>query len=287
MISKYILLITYNRETKTREVLSNLKITSNIDEYELVVIRQVGNENVKSLIDSIDWIKVHHIPTKKKESIKQSINYNMHFGLQYCFNTLFAKHVVILEDDIVIGYDFLLFCENIIEKYYFHNQFRAINGFSSEKFDNTEIGNYARFRYGVGWGWCLTDRVWKNLQNIWNGKEDTHFDGLIEPFMRAGFVIMPKCSRILNIGWGNDNSHSPKMEDDEIYVKLKNSWVGSNSFPAIEYIEKTNIIYNWRNDCIPYLDNSSFNKIINFVYFYFKIFIIHLKYYKNILIRNV
>jgi hypothetical protein len=287
MISKYILLLTYNRDIKTNEVLSHLKNTANIENYELVVIRQVGNEKVKSLIDSIDWIKVHHIPTTKKESIKQSINYNMHLGLQYCFNSLFAKHVIILEDDIVIGFDFLLFCENIINKYYFNNQFRAINGFSSEKFDNTEIANYARFRYGVGWGWCLTDRVWKNLQLIWNGEENTHFDALIEPFMKAGFVIMPKCSRTLNIGWGNDNSHSPQMEDDEIYVKLKNSWVGSNPIPTIEYIEQTNIKFTWRNDCLPYTDNSICNKISNLFYFHFKSILIYFKYYKNFLKRNI
>ena len=279
MITKYILLLTYNRDIKTNEVLNHLKNTSNIGNYELVVIRQEGNDKVKSLIDTIDWINVHHITTQKKGSTKQSINYNMHLGLQYCFEKNKAKQVVILEDDILIGFDFLLFCEAIIEKFYFNNKFRAINGFSAELFDINEISNYGLFKYGVGWGWCLTDRVWSKLKCIWNGNENEHFDALIEPFMKAGFVIMPKCSRTLNIGWGNDGSHSPQMEDDEIYIKLKNSWIGSNPISAIQYTEQSNMKYSWRNDCLPYIQKTIFNKIYNSYLFNLQSILIYLKYF--------
>ena len=278
IISKYILLLTYNRKSKTVEVLNHLKSTANIEKYELVVVRQEGNDDVKNLIESIDWIRVHHIQTQKKGTVKQSINFNMYSGLKYCFDILFAKQVVVLEDDIIVGFDFLIFCEDIVEKFYFNNKFRAINGFSSEKYNKTELSQYARFRYGVGWGWCLTDRVWKKLQLIWNGKENAHFDALIEPFMKAGFVIMPKCSRTINIGWGNDGSHSPQKEDDEIYVKLKNSWVGSNPMPVIKYNEQKTMKYTWRNDCLPFLYNTIYERIYNSMYYHFHSNLIFLKY---------
>lgn len=268
MISKYILIITYNREDKTKEVLDHLKKSANLEKYELVVVRQEGNDKVKSLIDSIDWINVHHLTTFKKSTVKQSINYNVHKGVQFCFEILKAKHVVVIEDDILIGYDFLPFCEDIIEKYYLNDKFRAINGFSAEKFKVSELASYGRFRFGVGWGWCLTDRVWRKLRLIWKGEENAHFDAIIEPFMKAGFVVMPMCSRTLNIGWGNQSSHSPQSEEDEVYMKLKNSWVGSNPMPVIKYVEQIEIKYTWRNDCKPYSEKTIFNKIYNSLFFF-------------------
>jgi hypothetical protein len=253
MFNKYILHLVYNRPCKTEQVLENLQKLYGISEYKLIVVRQDGNKEVKDVIDRINWIDTLHYVTDYDPgvSIKSRINQNMRLGISKAFDAHHADYIVIIEDDILLGYDFLHFCDLLQLRYRSDKDFRAINAFSKEKFDMSRIADYGKFRYGVGKGWSINRKVWEKLKIFWKEGIDEHFDVLIEPWIRKGFVIMPYCSRSMDIGWGG-GSHTPENEEDEYYRGMKKSWVGDSSFELVDYRCVKNMQYSWRSDCYQF-----------------------------------
>jgi len=276
-MNNVILYLCYNRENETKLSLSYLEKCNNISEYTLIVVRQNGSSEVAQIINS-----THHLVTEFKKNSFSSINQNIHFGLSFCFNILNSESVLILEDDILVSKDILNFTFELINKYRNRTDFRSVNCFSSEKFNINNIRAYGLFNYGIGQGWCITKKTWKHLIKFWSGKENMHFDALIEPYMKTGFVCMPICSRIKNIGWGQNSSHSPQNESDEFYVKLENSWVDHSNTVESGYFLNSKIKYRWRDDCLQY----NYSKIISelklikfFMKFYIKKILIYFRLY--------
>jgi len=274
-----ILYLCFNREKETKISLSYLEKCYNISEYTLIVVRQNGNAKVAQLVNNINFIKVHHLVTEFKNNSYTSINQNVHLGLSFCFNILKSDSVLILEDDILVSNDILNFTSELIKKYNKCLNFRSVNCFSSEKFNVNNLREYGLFNYGIGQGWCISKKTWKDLIKFWTGNENMHFDALIEPYMKTGFVCMPICSRIKNIGWGDKSSHSPVNESDEFYNKLENSWVGDSNLTYSEYFLNNSIKYNWRQDCYRY-NGSLISSLIHVKIFFMKFYI--KKYFKNL-----
>lgn len=250
---KIILLLVYNRPDKTEKVVSNLKKVHRVEECELVVVRQDGNEEVKEIIDSIDWITTHHIVTKydNDKTVKYKINQNMRLGISKSFEEFFADYILIIEDDLLLGFDIIDFCDVVHSKYYNKRKFRAINAFSGEEYNEKLKFSYGKFRYGVGKGWSINKKLWKRLKKKWKSNINQHFDHLIEPWIRTGYVIMPYCSRSYDIGWGV-GYHTPESEHDEYYTKMKKSWVKDEDFSIKDYDFSNNLEYHWREDCYRY-----------------------------------
>lgn len=250
---KAIVLILFRRYEKTIEVLTNLREMKKIEEFELIVVRQEGCDRVKKIVDSIDWIRNTHYVTKYSEerSTKYKINQNVRLGLSKAFEAHDCDYAVLVEDDVVLGYDFLEFCDHMHNKYACDKSFRAINAFSKEPYLESRLFDYGMFRFGVGYGWSINQKAWRSLRKFWPENRDCHFDALIEPWVRTGFVIMPYCSRCKNIGWG-DGQHTPTDMNHEFYQTLLKSFVGSNSFPIKEYNFIDNMKYVWRDDCFVF-----------------------------------
>ena len=271
-MKKHILYLCYNREKETKSSLYHLSKCYNISDYTLVVVRQEGDSEVAKLISSISFITTHHLVTKFRVNSYSSINQNVHLGLSFCFDTLNSDHVLILEDDILVSPDILIYTNELTKKYLMRSDFRAVNCFSSEKFNLEKIGEYGYFNYGIGQGWCITKYTWKSLKLFWTGNENMHFDALIEPYIKTGFVCMPSCSRIKNIGWGSLSSHSSQNKNDEFYVKLETSFVNdSHNFNFGYYVNKK-MKYTWREDCLRY-NGTKFQSEIKASFFFCKYFI--------------
>jgi hypothetical protein len=266
-MSKVILYLCFNRRKETNLSLSFLEKCLNISEYSLVVVRQNGNSDVAQLINNIKFIKTHHLITEYRSNSYSSINQNMHLGLTYCFDLLKAESVLILEDDLLVSPDILNFTSKLIEKYKFREDFRSVNCFSAEKFNKNIVREYSLFSYGIGQGWCISNKTWNKLKIFWTGNENMHFDALVEPFMKTGFVCMPSCSRIKNIGWGISSSHSPQNENNEFYVNLENSWVNHSEEIISEYFFNQNMVYFWRNDCKSYHGSKILSKLNEYLFF--------------------
>ncbi|MBX3721882.1 MAG: hypothetical protein KF713_08590 [Turneriella sp.] len=250
---KIVLLLVFNRPEKTKQTLENLRLVDGIDDYELIVVRQEGSAEVKLLVEQIDWIKTYHYVTcySPEITIKSKINNNMRYGLSIAFDEYKTDFVVVIEDDLLIGYDFLVFCEFIQGKYWHNPMFRAINAFSREPYDADRLAWYGRFHFGVGKGWSINKKVWNKLRKFWHEGVDEHFDVLIEPWIRKGFVVMPYCSRSVDIGWGG-GSHTPENENDPYYEAMKSSWTNIKPFQIRKYLLRKKMPYSWREDCTSY-----------------------------------
>lgn len=255
--TKTIILIVFNRPAKTKETLAALRKAYLIDQFNLIVIRQEGSAEVKQIIDEISWIDTtHHVITyATHSSVKYRINNNVRTGLDLAFVNLACEYAVVVEDDILIGYDFFHFCDAMHVRYADDKKFRAINAFSKEPYQGNMLWSYGKFRYGIGKGWSISRLAWQTLQTYWKPGVDQHFDYLIEEWTREGFVLMPYCSRSLDIGWGAGGSHSPEDEFDEHWVAMKKSWVGSVPFQFEGYQCVERLPFTWRSDCVPYENN--------------------------------
>jgi hypothetical protein len=273
---KIIILIAYKRAEKTKKVLKAIRSLKLIEEFQLLVVRQDGCDQVKAIVEAINWINVIHYVTSYTETStpKFCINENIRFGLTKSFELHGASYVVVVEDDIILGYDFLEFCNQMHERYRQNKSFRAINAFSKEEYLEENLFKYGTFRYGIGWGWSINSEIWYRLKKYWPSQLDEHFDALIEPWIKGGFVVMPMCSRCENIGWG-DGNHSATEKDDPIYTDLSKSFVGTLEFNTKKFEISNTCQYTWREDCKRY-------KKINFNYLlkYYKYKIHHLFRYK-------
>ncbi len=249
-MNKFILLIAYNRPENTGKVLDNLKKIKNISEYQLIVVRQEGNNEVRKIIDNITWIKTFHYSTDydKTVSIKFKINSNMRYGIEKTFIEHKADFIVVVEDDILLGYDFLYFCEKMHYKFRNNIFFKGINAFSKERFDKSKLYHYSKFRYGVGKGWSINRKIWNSLRIYWKTPIDDDFDYQIEPWIRRGFVIMPYCSRSFDFGW-DGASHTSQNPDDIYYNDMKKSWIGDSEIDLKDYYHVRKMKFTWRYDC--------------------------------------
>jgi hypothetical protein len=249
-----VVLIVFNRPDKTKKTLDALRKVYLIEKFNLIVIRQEGSDEVKQLIDAVVWIdKTHHVINYTSErSVKYRINNNVRTGLELAFANRECEYVVVVEDDILLGYDFFHFCDVMHARYADDLKFRAINAFSKEPCRSDMLWSYGKFRYGIGKGWSISHFAWQTLQKYWKPDVDQHFDYLIEEWVHEGFVLMPHCSRSLDIGWGEGSSHGPNDEFDEHYVAMRKSWVGVDPFPLKDYHCVDDLPFSWRSDCVRY-----------------------------------
>lgn len=263
-MKKTIFLLTYNRPAETRRCLHAIKNAKGSKEYELVVVRQTGNSAVEAIIDDIDWIKAYHHVTNPHSawSAARAINHNMYTGVSLSFEMYQSDFVVVVEDDVLIGFDFLKFCEQILKIHEKDPKFFAVNGFSSENYRADKLACYGKFRFGLGWGWAVHKNVWKNkMLPVWTGSEETIWDVHLEPTVRKGFVVMPFCSRVQNIGWCG-SVHTSSNPDDPFYSKFRKSFVGFEPFAVNQYVYDPGVSSSWRKDCIRY-DRWVFFKELN------------------------
>jgi hypothetical protein len=186
-------------------------------------------------------------------------------GLDYCFDQLAVDYVVAIEDDVLCGYDTLVFCQKMIDLYGADQRFRGINLGSKELFNEAYRDEYGMFRYGLfGQGGAVTKETWARIKrlNILSNLKDHGFDFLVEYYYKTGFVIMPRCSRYIDVGW--NGTHAPKDPEHDYYQSLRASWVGIAPFTVPNY-RQTNFKFKWRDDCIQYSSLQNFKFEVKFI----------------------
>lgn len=254
---KSILLLCYDRPEKLEKCLNSLKKLYRINEYQLIISRQIGSskkcQKVDQLIRSINWIKTHirdYIPNEQ-DSIKTKITANKYTGFSYAFEHLNSNFCVFVEDDSVLGYDFLHFCNSMILKYKNDSFFKAVCGFSIEPKSNNNLFLYSKFRYGIGQAYAITKRQWQRTFKPNWPKQDILLDVHIETEIKKGYVILPAASRLLDIGFGEDASFAANLSQEHIN-KNKESFVGTSFFEIKNYAYDKYLNFSWRRDCVLY-----------------------------------
>ena len=250
-----ILLLSFRRPEVLKETVLALKNSYKFEINEMVVVIQGNDPDVQSIINGIDWIQYRIVRTDYQPDIssREAINRNLFLGLKEVFANPKIDYVAVIEDDICVSTDFFKFINTVYEINSNDKFFRAINGFSGIPRQSTLASNYGKYRFGVGWGWALPKSTWLKLQKIWRGDENEHWDGLIESYMKTGFVVAPGMSRIRNIGFGEGATHTSSAADPA--VRLIQKRIQDSFIESIDSImSDLNYVYvpeelNWRKDC--------------------------------------
>ena len=263
-----VVVIAFKRYETLKSVLDALS-EALVPEYEEVVFVQQGNDRkVTELIESFDCLPTRHLKFDRKEAKtpEQAINANVYEGISAAFQNSGINLVTVLEDDIRIAQDCLRFNVEICSAHYFDPAFRGINGFSGVPRTLINQFSYSKQRFGLGWGWSITDRTWNEMKNFWSGTENFHWDGLVESFCKSGYVIMPSQSRVINLGFGKDATHTSNTDEVKaIESRLYASFVVG--CPNVSTFIEVNERQNWRSDCLPYISsNTTKGKMVQKIY---------------------
>ena len=190
-------------------------------------------KEVKKYSRTVDGFKsVQIIEQNENIGLSKSITKGISHVLQS------YKNIIVLEDDIVVGKDFLNFMNNALIKYENEPQIAGISGYS---FPINEIAPYLT-RTGSCWGWATYKRVWEDFikkrdqlsldliatqeQDLFNVCGKVYSDmflqtrqGIIQSwavefylyyFSQKQFFLMPGVNLIANEGFDGSGVHSKK-----------------------------------------------------------------------------
>jgi hypothetical protein len=273
-LNKAILIATFNKIEELRQVLDHLAACPTFNDHQVVIVYHTEVPATVAFLTPLNFTNFVLVPVDGSGRSKlENINRNRVIGLDYCFDTLGVDYVVAIEDDVLCGYDTLVFCQTMIETYRDEVCFRGVNLGSKEPFSEAYRSEYGFFRYGLfGQGGAVTKQTWAKIKrlNILSTLTEQGFDFLVEYYYKTGFVIMPRCSRYIDIGW--NGTHAPSDPNHQYYQELKASWVGVKAFPIDDY-RSSRFQFNWRSDCIKYQSFQNLRYIVKFEIYRLKQFI--------------
>jgi hypothetical protein len=274
VLKQAILIATYNKINELKKVLDCLAVCPLFQTHQVVIVYHTEVAETAIFLTRLKLANCTLIPVDGSGRSKlENINRNRIIGLDYCFERLGLEYVVAIEDDVLCGYDTLVFCQKMIETFRDDVNFRGVNLGSKEVFNEDGRSEYGLFRYGLfGQGGAVTRQTWNQIKRlkILSCIVDQGFDFLVEDYYKTGFVIMPRCSRYVDIGW--NGTHSPKDPNHHYYTSLKASWVGTTAFPLPNY-RLSSFQFNWRVDCIKYKRFQNLYYIIKFAIYRVKLFV--------------
>lgn len=254
-----VVLITHKRTKQLARVIESLE-QSWVESYiELFVILHDSESQVKHVVDSIKFI-CPKILTVSRDGIttpREAISRNIFDGLSNAFLNPRIAFVTVLEDDICVRADFLSFNSSVIAIESKREKFRGVNGFSGARYSSSQDFTYSRFRYGFGWGWTITRKTWNEIKIIWASDFESHWDSLVEPYIRNGYVVMPHNSRTLNLGFDSSATHT--LDGGLQEENLRNSFQNISSINRHLTHELNDSVFslNWRQDVFRFIETDS------------------------------
>jgi len=255
-----ILLLAHARHDHVLATVSALQKSRGFDNHQLVVVIDGAWPDTVSAVKSVTEPLVL-IETQLGAEMfpRHRILKNLQIGLSTAFDILDAPYCVVIEDDIVVSRDFLSFIASVQKIFRRNHKFRAVNGFSRlEPSSDNVPAHYMRTNYGVGWGWALPRKSYRRIKQLLLREGDNHWDSLIEPYLRTGFVVSPGRSRVENIGFDGTGAHSGSLADAQLGAQMSRSKIGESEWVStIENLRKVAKSTEWRDDAIP-LDALSF-----------------------------
>ena len=208
-----VLLITFNRPDYTLQVVEKIRqakikkpYIANDGPREGNMDDQKAREEIKNIIDSIDWdCEVH--------TLFQEKNLGCGIGVSTAITWAFENEdrMIILEDDCVPALPFFEFCSYCLEKYKNDTRVWTIIGRSHHQNSSFfKDQDYIFSHYSHCWGWATWKRVWEgfdiNMPNSDKFMEQGGFDNVYFSVKEARFF----------------NKHFSRIfQDDNL---IKHSW---------------------------------------------------------------
>ena len=254
-----VVVICYKRTTHLQKVLKALSAVKGFNEVSVCFVVQGSNTEVHQIVRDFKSSEktIIHTQYSAHTNPRRAINSNIHSGLIEIFTKPESEVCLVLEDDVVIMPDSLEFIKSVIRKYQGKRRFRGGNLYSVNDTPQLAGAGFIRVNFGLGQGWFITKETFHKLSKFWDGSEDAHWDYLIEPYVRTGFVIMPYHSRIINIGFDETATHSGS--DVAFGQQIRRSAEVSNQESDQDFVEITEHIFKWRRDFIVLSELSLFS----------------------------
>lgn len=248
-----IFVTTYSRAAELDDCLRNIVAARGNLEIPLIVIHQLGYDEVAQVIES--WrseIQILVQTVNAGTSALQSINMNGLLGREIAFTWLGAKWCIGVEDDVLISKDSLDFCIFMYHKHHRDPFFRGVNLGSKRPFDPTYNDKYCKVSYGIhGQASLITKRTWKkfNPEKLREHSSIEGQDSMMEHYVKTGYMCTPCNSRYLDRGW--NGTHASKDPNNSHYVDIRNSYFDGEREIYSTYIE---VPYDsfWREDSVPF-----------------------------------
>mgnify|MGYP001352995936 CR=1 FL=1 len=248
-----IIVLAHSRHAHLERTLDALKNAHQFSHHRLVVVVDGRWPKTEQVVARNVLPDVHIVATHgEHESPRVRIRKNLALGLNFAFEAYSSPYAIVVEDDIVASDDLLTFVSASFEKWHNDPLFRAINAFSNSKpSTGASPGDCIRVNYGVGWGWALPKSTYKKIRKLLEMDSDEHWDSLIEPYMRTGFVICPTRSRVVNIGFDGSGAHSGSARDVELGKQMAISVLQPGEWhSSASNLTCRPFLSDWRDDVV-------------------------------------
>lgn len=208
-----VVLFAYNRPQHLERTLSALNNCVGVNNTELFVFSdypkgETEKENVNKVRDLLNQFKNNRSLFSSVTIIKANHNKGLASSIIYGVTEIINKfgEAIVLEDDLIVSSDFLIYMNSALEYYRTQKSIWAISGYT---FPMKALNNYPHNIYlalrGCSWGWGTWADRWNTVD--W---ELTDYD-----------EIKYNLKKRINFGnWGRD---MPFMLDEN-YYGLNNSW---------------------------------------------------------------
>lgn len=162
-----IALFIYNRLAHTKATVSALQACPQADESDLFIFGDGPKLNASTNeVDAINKLRAFAKAItgfKSVQIIEQTSNLGLSKSIVQGITAVLEKHqsVIVLEDDIVVGKDFLNYMNASLEKYENETSVAGISGYSFPIYKTQAYFT----RTGSCWGWATYKRVWDDFMS--------------------------------------------------------------------------------------------------------------------------
>tara|TARA_B100001093_G_scaffold336111_1_gene320972 strand:+ start:4454 stop:5374 length:921 start_codon:yes stop_codon:yes gene_type:complete len=167
-----IIIILYNRPKHTEKLLQSITSGKNFCKYDFYVFCD-GPRN-KEDAKKIKKIKILINQFKKKTRVKtyfRNKNIGLIKNITNSINLILKKNdkAIILEDDLILDYDFFNFMKKALTTYANHNKIFQVSGYSYPIKKNNNSHYFLALT--SCWGWGISVNNWKNFIDFLNDKK--------------------------------------------------------------------------------------------------------------------
>jgi hypothetical protein len=253
---------TYSRPSILELCLDSISQSYESANLDKLIILQVGNPKVESLVNSFEHEAKSTTVIKvdgKNRSPLQNMNWNRWIAWQHGFEVMGADWILSIEEDVSLHPNTLVFVREIMELMQNQRDFKGIN-LGSKLHDVNLNGTFSKLRFGLhGCGAAITLKTWEEIKRLGvkNKIDDFPLDVCIEHILKSGFMVTPNLSHYLDYGWFQGTHTNPNSQDPQ-YREVLSSF-NSNINGISGFVHKQ-VNHGWREDCVEYIkkDNLKF-----------------------------
>lgn len=249
-----VLLLVFNRPSTTRRVFEVVRKARPKRLYIAADGPRAGREDdanrceeSRAIVTAVDW------PCEVKTLFRDT-NLGCRLAVGGALDWFFGKEEsgIVLEDDCLPGISWFRFAEEMLTRFRYDERVMCISADNFYRRKHKKITSYYFSIYNHCWGWATWRRAWKNydgemknwpelrntdwllrlsygdkkFERYWKEIFDVAYEGVevdswayrwtFSCWMQNGLTVLPERNLVLNIGFGNDATHTRERKRRDI-----------------------------------------------------------------------